>query len=147
MSISECFLSNFCYCTRHWLWLWGCVCDDWKPSFLPHFIFNQRTFSRKVTAYFGHVGEQKLKSWPIKTWDQPCDTLNMQNLQVWHKFLVDACNINLMLMSWNTKMKSTNIQHSRAYSSSLLHVLIARNHLPFFKIFWIFLHFCPDSPF
>ena len=28
----------------------GCLCDNWKPSFLPHLIFNWRTFSRRVTA-------------------------------------------------------------------------------------------------
>ena len=32
----------------------------------------------------------------------------------------------------------------RAYSSSLLHVIITHNHL-FFKIFWNFVHFCPNS--
>ena len=29
---------------------WGCVCDNWKPNFLPHLIFNWRTFSRQFTA-------------------------------------------------------------------------------------------------
>ena len=33
----------------------------------------------------------------------------------------------------------------RAYSSSLLHVIITHNHLLFFKIFWNFVHFCPNS--
>ena len=28
----------------------GCVCDNWKSSFLPHVIFNWRTFLRRVTA-------------------------------------------------------------------------------------------------
>ena len=31
-----------------------------------------------------------------------------------------------------------------AYSSSLLHAIIPRNHLPFFKIFSNFVHFCPN---
>ena len=29
---------------------WGCLCDNWKLSFLPRLIFNWRTFSRRVTA-------------------------------------------------------------------------------------------------
>ena len=33
---------------------------------------------------------------------------------------------------------------ARAFSSSLLRVIIAHNHLPFFKIFWNFVHFCPN---
>ena len=28
----------------------GCVCDSWKPSFLPRLRFNWRTFSKWVTA-------------------------------------------------------------------------------------------------
>ena len=30
---------------------------------------------------------------------------------------------------------------AKVYSSGLLHVIIAHNHLPFFKIFWDFVHF------
>ena len=30
---------------------------------------------------------------------------------------------------------------AKVYSSDLLHVIIAHNHLPFFKIFWDFVHF------
>ena len=33
---------------------------------------------------------------------------------------------------------------NRAYSSSLLRAIIACNHLPFFKIFSNFVHFCPN---
>ena len=28
----------------------GCLCDNWKPSFLPLLILDWRTFSRRVTA-------------------------------------------------------------------------------------------------
>ena len=35
---------------------------------------------------------------------------------------------------------------NRTCSSSLLCVIIARNHLPLFKIFWNFVHFCPNCP-
>ena len=31
----------------------------------------------------------------------------------------------------------------RAFSSSLLRAIIVRNHLPFFKVFSNFVHFCP----
>ena len=30
----------------------GCLCDIWKPSFLPLPIFNWSTFSRRVTAHW-----------------------------------------------------------------------------------------------
>ena len=33
---------------------------------------------------------------------------------------------------------------ARAYSSSVLHAIIAHNHLPLFKIFSNFVHFCPN---
>ena len=33
----------------------------------------------------------------------------------------------------------------RAFSSSLLRAIIARNLLPFFKLFSNFVHFCPNS--
>ena len=32
------------------LFFGGCLCDSWKPSFLPLLIFDWRTFSRQVTA-------------------------------------------------------------------------------------------------
>ena len=28
----------------------GCLCQNWKPSFLPRLIFNWRTFLKQVTA-------------------------------------------------------------------------------------------------
>ena len=43
------------------------------------------------------------------------------------------------------------LDNIRAYSSGLLRAIIACNHLPFFKIFSNFVHFCPNfqifSPF
>ena len=38
----------------HWYFsrLWGCLCDNWKPSFLHLFIFNWHTFLRQVTAHW-----------------------------------------------------------------------------------------------
>ena len=51
-------------------------------------------------------------------------------------------------MIWDINSCLDNI---RAYSSSLLHAMIARSHLAFFKIFSGFVHFCPNfqifSPF
>ena len=41
-----------------------------------------------------------------------------------------------------TNPKKTN--GARAYSSSVLHEIIAPNHLPFFKIFSNFIHFFPN---
>ena len=41
-----------------------------------------------------------------------------------------------------TKFYFTPWHHCRAFSSSLLHAIISHNHLPFFKIFSNFVHFC-----
>ena len=46
--------------------------------------------------------------------------------------------------SKNTVKLSKKFSFDRAYSSSLLRAIIARNHLPFFKIFSNFVHFCPN---
>ena len=35
----------------------------------------------------------------------------------------------------------------KAYSSTLLHAIITHSHLPFFKIFWNVVHFCPSFQF
>ena len=43
----------------------GCLCDNWKPIFLP-LMFDWRTFSRRVTAR-GDVSQQKIKGRPIRT--------------------------------------------------------------------------------
>ena len=39
----------------------GCVYDNWKPGFLPHLIFEQRTFLRRVTAHWSR-GQAKKSS-------------------------------------------------------------------------------------
>ena len=38
-----------------------------NPAFLPRIIFNWRTLWGQVTVCFGHVGEQEIKCWPIRT--------------------------------------------------------------------------------
>ena len=30
----------------------GCLCDNWKPCFLPLLIFDWHTFSRRVTTWW-----------------------------------------------------------------------------------------------
>ena len=51
---------------------------------------------------------------------------------------------HLGALTWCTSIPEWNCPHSRAYSSSLLYAAIAQNHLPFFKTFSIFVHFCPN---
>ena len=44
---------------------------------------------------------------------------------------------------WKTKAsQNNNIELYRAFCSSLLHAIIAHNHLPFFKTFLNFVYFC-----
>ena len=44
----------------------GSLCDNWKPSFLPHLTFNWRNF-RGELQHVGHVSEQKVTCRPIRT--------------------------------------------------------------------------------
>ena len=46
--------------------------------------------------------------------------------------------------SWNWVFMISKYWKDRAYSSSLLCVIIAYNHLPFFKIISNFVHFCAN---
>ena len=53
--------------------------------------------------------------------------------------LIPLCKNNL-----NLPISHTNHYTFRVYSSSLLHVIITGNHLPFFKIFSNFVYFCSN---
>ena len=46
--------------------LWGCLCDNWKPRFLIFLDLNGIRF-RGELQHVGHVSEQKIKCWPIRT--------------------------------------------------------------------------------
>ena len=48
------------------------------------------------------------------------------------------------LQSWNWVFLISKYWQDRAYSGSLLRVIIAYNHLPFFKIFSNFVRFCAN---
>ena len=43
----------------------GCLCDNWKPSFLPLLIFEWHTFSRRVTVRWWRQSS-KVKRRPIR---------------------------------------------------------------------------------
>ena len=64
-----------------------------------------------------------------------CSKIHLSNLSqtalpnMWLLVLIDLIN---------------KLYHIRAYSSSLLCAIIAHNHLPIFKIFSNFVHFCPN---
>ena len=45
----------------------GCLCDNWKSIFLPLLIFEWRTFSRRVTAWWWRQSAKKIKCRPIRT--------------------------------------------------------------------------------
>ena len=49
--------------------------------------------------------------------------------------LMESWNYNHMVNKWKNMY--------RAFSISLLHAIIAHNHLPFLKIFSNYAHFCP----
>ena len=47
-------------------WMGGCLCDNWKPSFLPRFIFNWRAFLKRVRDV-DEVSAQKINCGQIGT--------------------------------------------------------------------------------
>ena len=68
-----------------------------------------------------------------------------------HSFTYNQSNIyflRLIIFFLPCKIWPTNLTHyfsvSRACSISLLRAIITRNHLPFFKTFSNFVHFCPN---
>ena len=68
-----------------------------------------------------------------------------------HSFTYNQSNIyflRLIIFFLPFKIWPTNLTYyfsvSRACSISLLRAIITRNHLPFFKIFSNFVHFCPN---
>ena len=41
---------NLSFVIKQFFYIGGCLCDNWKPSFLHLLIFDWRTFSRRTTA-------------------------------------------------------------------------------------------------
>ena len=44
----------------------GCLCDNWKPSFLPRLNLTGVHFPSEL-EHVGHAGEQKMKCRPVRT--------------------------------------------------------------------------------
>ena len=40
----------------------GCVCDNWKPSFLPRLIFNWPTFLKQVSMFLASVRKNQVST-------------------------------------------------------------------------------------
>ena len=57
--------------------------------------------------------------------------------------LVEYCSVVIIFLALDCFEALQYIQ-LRAFFSSLLHAIIAHKHLPFFKIFSNFVHFCPN---
>ena len=52
--------------------------------------------------------------------------------------------ISNLIFSWQTFHLPFALSLVRDFSSNLLHAIILCNHLPFFKVFSNFVHFCPN---
>ena len=97
----------------------------------------------------------------LDKWDYSCNPnlsykKNFASTKLWNKIKL---HINLYILDCSFSMyteilsysRATNIcwmennpDGKRAFSSSLLHALIAHNHLLFFNIFSNLAHFCPN---
>ena len=75
-----------------------CLCDNWKPGFLPCFIINYRKFSRQLKARWSN-GEQKINRSNQMTiqntrnkWCQSdCLTNYVISAFLWHHLLLVTC--------------------------------------------------------
>ena len=69
-----------------------------------------------------------------------------ENLQAVRENLADDghCKIRGIRKVHRIITKPNKPNGVKAYSGSLLHAITAHNHLPFFKIFSNFVHFCPN---
>ena len=96
----------------------------------------------------------------LDKWDYSCNQnfsfkKSFASAKLWNKIKL---HINLYIMGCPFSMYTESLSYSRAinicwmknnpdgyraFSSSLLHTIIARNHLPFFKIFSNLVHFLP----
>ena len=61
-------------------------------------------------------------------------------------YLPYYCPIYRIHPQGNILLKITLQLPIRVYYNCLVHVIIAHNHVPFFKIFSNFVHFCPNFP-
>ena len=59
-------------------------------------------------------------------------------------FWVSVGKSFLGIWEWNWVFLISKYWQDRTYSNSLLHVINSYNHLPFFKIFSNFVHFCAN---
>ena len=77
---------------------------------LHQFLYQLGSFFTIFQKFTQHCQKKDfyLKFSFFSAFSQPRQTLKGQNVLTRHKFIVDACDINLMLMPWNAKMKFTN---------------------------------------
>ena len=103
----------------------------------------------------------------LDKWDYSCNQnlsykKSFASINLWNKiklhinlYIIGCPFIMYTIISLSTEIlsysRATNIcwmenkpDGKRAFSSSLLRAIVARNHLPFFKIFSNLVHFCPN---
>ena len=106
----------------------------------------------------------------LDKWDYSCNqNLSYQNsfasTKLWNRIklhinlYIMGCPFSMyILLSMYTEILSysratnicwmeNNLDGKRAFSSRLLYEIVARNHVPFFKISSNFVHFCPNFQF
>ena len=75
----------------------------------------------------------------------PANIFIFQNFDSWGFLGGERAKNDLKLQIWVCfALNLRNCSSSRTYSCSLLHLIIICNHLPSFKVFSNFVHFCPN---
>ena len=106
---------------------WGCLCDNWKPSFLPCLKFNRCTFSRRVTGRWsrgwarnqvttnqnlrnswGQIARRTICNYPISHFfgDAPVNKLDNYRLWTWLIF------VSMILVVFSASMGSADLRVS-----------------------------------
>ena len=103
---------------------------------------SEKIFFKKICIYPDNKPEVHLMSKSVKTITNSSSRVYALD-QLWHRIHWSQ------MITWPIKHQHANIKEAnsginRAYSSSLLHAIIACNHLPLFKIFSNFVHFHPN---
>ena len=125
-------------------------------------MFIALIFLSELKANTGAINKIMLDKWNYSCNQNLSYRKSFVSTKLWNKiklhinlYIIGCPFIMYTIISMYTEIlsysRATNIcwmennpDGKRAFSSSLLRAIVARNHLPFFKIFSNLVHFCPN---
>ena len=116
-----------------WRKLGGCLCDNWKPSFLPLLIFDWRTFSMQVTAWWWRKSEKNQVSTNQNSRNRWC-LIVRRTICWWRWEYIYSC---LSLQYWNQIFLAFGFV--LYYSRTMFYMHHASKKLGIRYYFWVFL--------